>query len=670
MPARLRRGKRRRQLDLPAADKLVALSAALERIMDGAEPRFLDLGGRLQSLYADADDLVNQTRRAAAAVGEGGEGGLLAHLDEMAHDALADLKARREAIARRLRDLTGSAEQLLRLSEICAGLGKTGLSLNVVGLNIAVESSRSAASGEMFAVFTDEIRGLSRRISQISESIRDAGVQNRRDQLAAHKKIQGSLDSLSRLVGEAESIVGGSLERIHELMDFSREALERSSESSREISRRVGEVVVAIQFHDISRQKAEHVSAAIADAVSLLREPAEPLPVIRGRVHRLLTLQGGQLREMVDEIYAARRQAARAFQSLNSAVAGLVADAGLLEAGERAEDRLAHHRRGLEKGLGQLRELLRRGRDMDEEIRRIAEDGAEAASGLSEHIDRVRGISFDLHLKALNAVVKSARLQEEGLALEVLAQEVSKLSTQSGGFVDDVVEILESLVSLSLDLDLMEDGEGETAADRNIAEGLSEMAARFDQFQADAALAPERSRALQAEIEAAGQTLGFLDSLGRELSGQIGELADIVDRFAPWSAAAWRGSAETLEHAAHRYTMESERRLHSRYFDKAAVEALTDESENGGVELFDEEGPAPAAGESAERPQLPPAETGIPGAVPDGGETAETAGPDDSDDPDEIFWPAPEEDGRTDGNSEAPGGKAGDDELGDNVELF
>jgi methyl-accepting chemotaxis protein len=665
IPARLRRGKRRRQLDLPAADQLVALSAALERIMDGAEPQFLELGGRLQSLYADADDLVDQTRRAAAAVGEGGEGGLLAHLDGMAHDALADLKARREAIAGRLRDLTGSAEQLLRLSEICGGLGKTGLSLNVVGLNIAVESSRSAASGEMFAVFTDEIRGLSRRISQISESIRDAGVQNRRDQLAAHQKIRGGLDSLSRLIGEAEFIVGGSLERIHELMDFSREALERSTESSREISRLVGEVVVAIQFHDISRQKAEHVSAAIADAVSLLRAPTEPLPVVRGRVHRLLTLQGGQLREMVDEIYAARRQAAHAFQNLTSVVEGLVADADLLEAGEKAEDRLTHHRRGLEKGLRQLRDLLRRGRDMDEEIRRIAEDGAEAASGLSEHIDRVRGISFDLHLKALNAVVKSARLQREGLALEVLAQEVSKLSTQSGGFVDDVVEILEALVSLSLDLDLMEDGDDETAADRNIADGLTEMAERFDQFQADAARAPERSRALQAKIQAAGETLGFLDSLGNEMSMQIEELAVLVDRFAPWSAAAWQGSAETLEQAAHRYTMESERRLHSRYFDKATVATWTAAPESGGVELFDDE--TPAGAEFPERPQLPPAEAGSPGAVP-AGEAADD--PDESDDPDEILWPAPEEDERSGGESETSAGEPEDDDLGDNVELF
>jgi len=580
----------------------------------------------------------------------------------MVQDALADLKARRETIAGRLKDLAGSAEQLLRLSDICGGLGKTGLSLNVVGLNIAVESSRSAASGEMFAVFTDEIRGLSRRISQISESIRDAGARNRRDHLAAHQKIQGSLDSLSRLVAEAESIVGGSLERIRELIDFSRQALERSTEGSREIGRLVGEVVVAIQFHDISRQKVEHVSAAMADAASLLRAPAEPLPVIRGRVHRLLTLQGGQLREMVDEIYAARRRAAEAFRDLTSAVTDLVADADLLDAGEGAEDRLTHHRRGLEKGLRQLRELLKRGREMDREIHRIAEEGAEAASGLSEHIDRVRGISFDLHLKALNAVVKSARLQREGRALEVLAQEVSKLSAQSGGFVDDVVEILESLVSLSLDLDLMDDEDANEGADRDIADGLAEMAERFDQFQADAARAPERSRALQAEIEAAGETLGFLDSLGRELSERIAELAVLVDRFAPWSRAAWKGSAETLEQAAHRYTMESERRLHSRHFEQAAVAALTEAPEGDGVELFDKESPG-----------LLPDDAGLgdgPRKETKADESAEPGGTGKSGDPDEIFWTEPEADAPADGESESSAEPSGEDDLGDNVELF
>lgn len=639
--------RRRRRLDLPAAAELADLSRQLERIMGEAEPHFLALGGRLQSLYADADALVEQTRRASAAVGEQGETGLLAHLDQMVHEALADLRARREAIAGRLRDLTGSADQLNRLAEICGGLGKTGLSLNVVGLNIAVESSRSTASGEMFSVFTEEIRGLSRRISQISEAIRDAGAQNRRDQLVAHQKIRRGLESLSRYIAEAEAIVGGSLERIHELMDFSRQTLERSAETGREISRLVGEVVVAIQFHDISRQKVEHVSAAIADAVSLLERPSEPPAVIRGRVHRLLILQGGQLREMVDEIFSARRRAAEAFRNLKTVVTDLVADAALLDAGDRAEDRLAHHRQGLEKGLRQLRDLLRQGRAMDDEIRRIAEEGADAASGLSEHIDRVRGISFDLHLKALNAVVKSARLMEEGLALEVLAQEVSKLSTQSGGFVDDVVDILESLVALSLDLDLM-DGEEGAAADRNIAEGLEEMARRFDAFQADAAEAPERSRTLQAEIEATGKTLGFVDQLGRELSDRIRKLAAIVDRFSPWSGTASRGSAETLEQAAHRYTMESERRLHSRYFNPSVVQSVVATERDGeNVELFDEEARA------LHEP-----------------ETVETEEASEAADDDAILWFDEEPKTEPPAESDRSDEESKDDDLDDNVELF
>lgn len=648
---RLMERRRRDRLDRPSAAEIGALSGELVRIVDDAEPRFLDLGGRLQALYADADGLVERTRRAAAAVGGDGETGLLAHLDGMAHDALADLNERRESIGGRLGEAMGSAEQLARLADICATMGKTGMSLNVVGLNIAVESSRSAASGEMFSVFTEEIRGLSRRISGISESIRDASAKTRRDQLAARGKIRAGLDALSRLIVEAETIVSASMDRIRELMDRSRRALERSAENSREIGRLVGEVVVAIQFHDISRQKVEHVAAALADAVRLLERSEEPPPAVRGRVHRLLSLQGRQLREVVDEIFAARRQAADAFGNLESLVADLVADAALLDVDEDAEGRLDLHRQGLEKGLRQLRELLEAGRDMDREVRRIAEEGADAASGLSEHIDRVRAISFDLHLKAINAVVKSARLFDEGRALEVLAQEVSKLSAQSGGFVDDVVEILESLVALSLDLDLMDAGE-EEAAGRNLAEGLDEMARRFDEFQVDAAVAPERARTLQTEIDAAGRTLGFLDELGAALSERIGELASVVERFAPWARSALAGSAETIEQAALRYTMESERRLHVRHFGEVGP----DEADTLGVELFGEDGSEDEDGDAAD------------GAGPGSGDAGAT----------EVRIDAPDADG---GFAEAPGAgrdspDAGDgesddeDDLGDNVELF
>lgn len=556
---------------------------------------------------------------------------------------MADLRDRREAISGRLEEVMRSAEQLARLSSICSAMAQTGLSLNVVGLNIAVESSRSSASVEMFSVFTEEIRGLSRRISDISEAIRDGSARTRNGQLAAYRQIRGGLDTLSRLIAEAEEIVGRAMERIREIMAYSRRALERSTESSREISRLVGEVVVAIQFHDISRQKVEHVGAALADAAALLERPAEERPVIRGRVHRLLTLQVIHLQEVVDEIRAARDRAARAFERLNAQVADLVADAARLDGNEAADGGLDAHRQGLENGLRQLRELLGKGRTLDRDIRRIAEEGAEAASRLSDHIDPVRDISFDLHLKALNAIVKSARLPREGQALEVLAQEVSKLSTQSGGAVDDVVEILESLVSLSLDLDLMDEADAgeKDQADAAIADGLEEMARRFDQFRTDAAAAPEAARAIQGDIAATGDRLGFLDALAADLTDRIARLTALAERFTPWSQAARRGSAETIEQAARRYTMESERRLHSRHLGEAAGLAAG----AGAAELFDGESSAEDEGK----------EGGGPAAAP----------------PDRDAAPAAPAEGEAAADADGAGEEAEDGEdLGNNVELF
>lgn len=646
---------RRRRLDRPAAADIAALSREMEAIIGEAEPRFLELGERLRALYTEADGLVNQTRRAAAAVGGEESTGLLPHLEEMVGAALSDLRDRREAISGRLEEVMRSAEQLARLTTICASMGQTGLSLNVVGLNIAVESSRSSESVEMFSVFTEEIRGLSRRISDISTAIRDGSARTRNGQLAAYRQIRAGLDALSQLIAEAEKIVGEALERIREIMAYSRQALERSTDSSREISRLVGEVVVAIQFHDISRQKVEHVGAALADAAGLLKESAEKRPVVRGRVHRLLTLQIIQLQEVVDEIRAARERAARAFEQLNAQVVDLVADAARLDAGDAANGHLDAHRQGLESGLRQLRELLGKGRALDRDIRQIAEEGAEAASQLSDHIDPVRDISFDLHLKALNAIVKSARLPREGQALEVLAQEVSKLSTQSGGFVDDVVEILESLVSLSLDLDLMDDAEDaeEDRADTAIADGLEEMARRFDEFRTDAAAAPAAARAIEADIEATGGQLGFLDTLAADLLDRIARLQDLAERFTPWSEAAQHGSAETIEQAARRYTMESERRLHSRHLGEAADLAVGAGAAEGAVELFDaevapdddgmgedgsEREAAPVEGDAPSADAVPSASPMTSGVAADAGAAAE-----DTDD---------------------------DAELGDNVELF
>jgi len=543
----------------------------LESTMGEVEEKFLDLGRDLQSLSADANLLAGRMRQSAQAIGRGDTGeSFLENLDAVVRSGLGELDDCRNGILENLKTIDAGIKHLGKLVTICTTIDQIGMSLNVVGLNIAVESSRSSEAQAMFEAFTDEIRKLSNRISRISQSIlQDAGATRLR-QTEAQDEILKGLFTFNKLNRSAQKVVEEAVEEIRDILELSMEALERSDRNSRDISDQIGEVVVTIQFHDIARQKIEHIAWALRD---LARDDSErpgeedPAPWTAGRAGKVIGLQAAQLEEVVEEIQAARGKSDSAFHALDRLVERLVTDVSMSDEKGREEGRLQERIGALQKGLEQLRDLLDQGRRLETRIQETAEQVSDTASSLSEHIDQVRSISMDLHLKALNAVVKSARLREEGRALEVLAQEVSKLSMQAEGFVAEVVDILQSLVALSLDLELGSWDEDETEEEDAIETGIRVVGQYNQQCRTETRAALEHSRALRSEIHRTGDGLDFLNTLSTRLTGYLEQIHQKGEALDAWVDSESEDADEALEQVARRYTMDSERQLHNQQIE-------------------------------------------------------------------------------------------------------
>jgi len=540
---------------------------SLESTMGEIEGNFLDLGRDLQSLAADADALAGRMRQSAQAIGRGDTGeSFLENLDAVARSALGELDDCRNGILENLNTIDAGLKHLGKLVTICTTIDQIGMSLSVVSLNIAVESSRSPEAQAMFEAFTGEIRKLSTRISRISRSILQDAGDTRLRQSEAQDEILKGLFTFNKLNRSAQKVVEEAVEEIRDILELSMEALERSDRHSRDISDQIGEVVVTIQFHDIARQKIEHIAWALRDlAKDDSERPGEedPVPWTPGRAGKVIGLQAAQLEEVVEEIQAARDKSDSAFHALDRLVERLVTDVSMSDEEGQAEGRLQERIGALQKGLKQLRDLLDQGHQLENRIQETAEQVSDTASSLSAHIDQVRSISMDLHLKALNAVVKSARLREEGRALEVLAQEVSKLSMQAEGFVTEVVDILQSLVALSLDLELGSWDDEETEEEDAVEAGIRVIGQYSEQCGNETEAALEHSRALRSEIHHTGNGLDFLNTLSARLSGYLEEIHQKGEALDAWVDSEAEDADEALEQVARRYTMDSERQLHS-----------------------------------------------------------------------------------------------------------
>jgi methyl-accepting chemotaxis protein len=179
----------------------------------------------------------------------------------------------------------------------------------------------------------------------------------------------------------------------------------------------------------------------------------------------------------------------------------------------------------------------------------------DSASKISEIISEIDGIAFQTNLLALNAAVEAARAGDAGKGFAVVAAEVRTLAQRSSQAAKDITCLIgDSANHVTAGVRLTE-----TAGDalNEIVEGLVDVANTIDGISA-------ASREQSVGIGEISQTVSHLDSMtqqnaalsdqsaatARRLSGQAGELADIVGVFRTESAAASRDGALNLAKSA------------------------------------------------------------------------------------------------------------------------
>ncbi len=443
----------------------------------------------------------------------------------------------------------------------------------------------------MFTVVFDEIVRLSQRVGDAGFRIRKDATEAMGEQMRAYDTLSEGLQAFRRLCGEAAVAVGAAQEEIAHCVGSAVAVFEQAGTRSREVSRGVGEMVMGLQFHDNMRQRVEHIIHALEAAAGAFSGDTDGTAALE-RYGAGVVLQKMQLNDVLSEIDRVYDSSVSAFRKIGAEVqelAGSMAEVGLGASAKNPFQKLVNGLEGLGRLLVQGNQLVGR---IDQSVAAVAAAGERFLL----HMEEVDAISFETKMKALNAIVKADHLGQNGRTLEVLAQEMNRLSHETDAFVLQVKQRLQQVGTLAEGLRAAsgEDNgsDHEDVSAEALAAGIGDITAMRQKLDRRLEAASERAAALGEVLETATAALDFLPALAREMSGHLSGLEDVCATASLLLPAGEDACSTSVQGMDASYTMQRERDIHQRVFSGEEEGAIKD----GGTPM----GGSDAAGKDAD----------------------------------------------------------------------
>ncbi len=588
-------------------DRLLGANQILHELSASTEGEFMQLGEKLQEFYFQTKGLSELSSQVAKCLSG----------EELKQD-MDGLQAVFAQVQEQ-DDLSGKgvsvlSSLLIRFEAIDAQLGRfeqTIRNLHALCNLIKIESASLGSRDTGFNALGEEVKKLAANIT-----VKSAELMTHSENLAEmiRQGLQRMADFEKKQQGHSRLILDQAVQSLSAMTQRHQSSSETLGEIAtrwKRISQSIGEVVASMQFHDITRQRLEHVRDALrdvgekldpSDSVKPGETPSKPRQLFQKRIENRsealsgladaivpCQVQSVQLKDADADMLSA---VGRIIENLNRIASEITVMAGEMQTlagtGSQKEESFLSD---LEKKLSSLGEAIASYGEINREWSASMEMVTASARDMTVFIREIDKIGIQMRMISLNAGIHAAHLGQEGAALGILAESISRLSNETSGKIDEISGTLRAVMEEagSFALHRTDQPEEIVPADRT---GRTGQVGRIQQIgmwaQIEGMIAPLQqmdrnvsgllarighdANALTQDIETTIQGITVHERISAEIRKVILELESMVEKMRTLCPAL-AGDADRKEMAdmTDRYTMEREREIHQAIAGAAVV---------------------------------------------------------------------------------------------------
>jgi methyl-accepting chemotaxis protein len=582
-------------------DKIAACAKDLNALGPDTETEFLSIGKTLNTLASICYGMTDNAFKLSSLANFSSDG------SEDRQDSFVEENSKVfEAVTAHVKETLSSLSsgdsllselltQMHKLRELIRGLQSIGKTFRVLGMAIKVESSRGRDSLKGFILLAEEVADIARLVHDNCMYCIDKADLVEKDISVSHQVLKESESSYDDGGERAIQNILRSLEDIGRRSDQpAADIQERSSAMVQGIS----DVVMAMQFHDITRQQLENVAAALTETIEKAKsvqslDTDEAIDLVIIEIYSILSIQIAHLNSIYEQVRNARKQIATGLgQTMEQARIQATDARALLELEGRQGNRsvVADLESEIDNIVISLNSSLKVVKHAAEVSRAVYDNVLQIGS----FVNKIEGIALDVKVLAINAMVEALKTDTAGNTLSVLAKELSNLSQETRNGASDSIEMLQRIMEgtekqleFSVNLD-----ESSTVVDEMIDKAKQFTGTILSSLQEVGSIGHEMdhsSQDLSSRITRLIPGIKFTQVLGDRIDRNWQILCRTIDQIEETYPQLLERSSEAKqihEKLAQQYVMERERAIHAQVAGGVAASG----DSGGDIDLFDDDG--------------------------------------------------------------------------------